>query len=194
MDEFSIYKDVVVPLVSTLLGGLLGVLSGLLVAARSETFRRLASWEPYARDLWSKQVDLCCETLTVSDRALSAAIYCFDVFNPNAESQQEFASRLGQHLADLHDLKGQRLALCTPNLNQAVEMFSQQLGVVLQQYSAGNLNQKLSGNLPNLWVSLVDDIRAELRVERLDAEARAVLEKASKAPTFDPTGNPTLPY
>jgi len=132
--------------------------------------------------------------LTISNKTLNAAIYCFDVFNPNKELQKESASKLREHLADLDNLKGQRLALCTPNLNQSVEMFTQQLGIILQQFYVGKLNQELSGNLPKLWFDLVDDTRTELRVERLDAEARAALEKSSQAPVFDPTGNPTLPY
>ena len=194
METLSIYTDIVIPLVVTMLGGFFGVIAGLIVASRSETFRKLASWEPYARNLWDRQVAICTEVLSVANHAMNSATYCFDVFNPNESSQKVFASKLGGYLGDLYDLKGQRLAICTPNFNQAVESFSQQLVVILEQHSRGKLNQELAGNLLHLWVALVDDARSEIRVERLDAEARAALEQASKAPTYDPTGNTTLPY
>lgn len=194
MAELSMYKDVVVPLISTMLGGVLGVLGGLLVAYRSERFRKLANWEPYARDLWVRQVDLCSNLLTFSGGALDAAIYCFDVFNADKGAQTAASSVLQKQLSDLGHLRGERLAICTPNLNQSVEALTSQLVVILQQFAEGKLNQNLSGNLPSLWFDLVDDVRTELRVERLDAEARAALEKASKAPSFNPSGNSTLPY
>lgn len=192
--DLSLYRDVVVPLGATFIGGLFGVMAGLLVAAKSEKFRKLASWEPYAKDLWGRQVDLTCEILTHANKALGSALQLFDVFNPDTESRSSHAQMLNEELDALDDLKGKRLAICTANFNQSVEEFGQQLGVIIFQFAEGKLNQALSGNLPALWFSVVDDARTELRVERLDSESRAALEKASKAPVFDPTGNPTLPY
>lgn len=68
------------------------------------------------------------------------------------------------------------------------------LVVIHGQCAEGKLNQDLVGNLPKLWFNLVDDARTELRIERLDAQARATIEEACKGPPFNPTGNPTLPY
>lgn len=191
--NLSILKDVIVPLASAMLGGLLGMLGGLLVVNRSEMFRKLARWEPYSKELWTRQMELCCKILTVSNNALGAATQCFGVFNTNKDTQETSASMLHQHLSELGRLKGERLAICTPNLNQSVEILSMQLLVILQQSEEGKLNQKLSGNLPQLWFNLVDDVRVELRVEKLDAKAREALEKASNTSSFSPSGNSTLP-
>lgn len=194
MSDLSVYKDVVGPLVVPALGGFIGVIGALLVAYRSERFRKLATWEPYANALWLRQVDLGCKLLTVSGEAFNAGIYCFDVFNPEKEAQKASALLLHESLNELGRLKGERLAICTPNLNQSIESLTGQLLVILQQFHEGKLVQELSGNLPALWFNLVDDVRTELRIERLDSEARAALETASRAPRFNPSGNSTLPY
>lgn len=192
--NFSFYSSVVVPLFSTFIGGSFGVLAGLLVAYKSEKFRRLASWEPYAKDLWSRQAEVCIEILGISNKALNAALYCFDVFNSEKSSQQKNVESLNNELFSLSELKGKRLTLCTPNYNQSVEMFCQQMYVIVEQYGRGKLNQNLTSNLPQLWFDLVDDTRAELRVERLDTQARKAVEEACTAPKYNPTGNSTLPY
>ena len=101
---------------------------------------------------------------------------------------------MNEQLGALDDLKGKRLALCTSNFNQAAEGLIGQLGVIIFQYTQGNLNQEIANNLPALWFGVVDDARTELRVERLDSEARRALEEATKAPIFNPSGNSTLPY
>jgi len=46
--NLSLHKDIVVPLGATFIGGLFGILTGVIIAAKSEKFRRLAIWEPYA--------------------------------------------------------------------------------------------------------------------------------------------------
>ncbi len=191
---YDLYKDFLVPLGAAVIGGLLSLVAVWLVVSRSEAYRRLATWEPYAQELWNKQLDLCCDILSIANQAMDSAIYCFDVFNPNKDSQATYATALNEALASLSELKGKRLALCTPNFNQSVEMFTGQMIVIVQQFTAGKLNQKLSGNFPKLWSQLVDDTRSEVRVERLDAQAREAIEKSCTAPSFDPTGNSTLPY
>ena len=101
ISDLSLYKDVVVPLGATFIGGLFGILSGLLIAAKSEKFRRLAMWEPYAKDLWSKQVDLICEILVQGNKALNSAIFMFDVFNADKEKKLIYASILNEQLGIL---------------------------------------------------------------------------------------------
>lgn len=192
--QLSFYADILVPLGAAFLGGLLSLLAGLLIVARSETFRKHAFWESRAKDLWNQQLNVCRAILTLANRVMNSAIYCFDVFNPDKESQSKHVAALQEHLVALSDLKGQRLTFCTPNLNQSVEALVQQMIVIVQQYAAGNLKQNLSLNLPSLWFGVVDDARTELGVERLDAQARSLIEKACKAPSFNPTGNSTLPY
>ena len=192
--QLSFYTDILVPLGAAFFGGLLSLLAGLLIVARSETFRKHAFWESRAKDLWNQQLNVCRDILTFANRAINSAIYCFDVFNPNKESQAKHAAALQEHLVALSDLKGQRLAFCTPNLNQSVETLVGQMLVIVQQYAAGDLTQKLSGNLPEMWFDVVDDARTELGVERLDSQARSLIEKACKAPSFNPSGNRTLPY
>lgn len=189
--EFSFYKDVIVPLLSAVIGGVFV----LLVVIYFEKFRKLALWEPYAKALWDQQVPLCCDILGIANKAIGAAVYCSEVFNPNAQNRDRYWEELDKQLIALQNLKGNRLALCTSNFNQSVESLTQQLLVVLEQYPAKKLDTKVINNMPQLWFTLVDNTRTELRVERLDAQARAALEEATRrAPPFDPTGNLTLPY
>ncbi len=186
--------DFLVPLASSILGGLISILGGLLIVARSDWFRRRAHWEPYARELWIQQVALCSELMTSANIAMQSATYCFDVFNPDKKTQTTWADRLHKQIAEMGSVKGKRLLLCTANFNQSFEGFFGQLLVILEQFRNGNLNQKLAGNLSQLWFDLVDSARTEIRVEPIDAQARAAMEADRTAPPFNPTGNPTLPY
>ncbi len=194
--EFSVYKDVIVPLLAAFAGGVFALLSGLLVATRSERFRKLALWEPYAKALWDQQVAICCETLNAANKAVTGAMNCFEVVSPDKGLRTQAFNFLSKHLLILQDLAGRQLAVCTSKFNQSVTSLTSQLLVIFHRADAGEeLKPELLSNLNKLWTTLVDDARTELRVERLDAQARAALEEATRrAPPSDPTGNLTLPY
>jgi len=186
----ALLKDIFIPLGSVLFGGLVVLLSAML----TERFRRHGRWEPYAKELWGLQLAVCSDVMTLANKAMNSAIYCHDVFNPNKESQALYAAELQEQLVAMGELKGKRLLLCTANFNQSVEGLFQQLLVISYQFQMGELNQKLAGNLPPLWFSLVDDARKEIRTEPLDDQARAALDNVPPAPKFNPTGNSTLTY
>lgn len=175
---------------SGLLSSTLTLIGGIILLNISERFRRFALWEPFARDLWIQQMDICTDIVSISNKALNDGLFCFDIFNPNMNEQKKCAKNLSLQLEKLSDLKGKRLVLCTTSFNQAVEEFTQQMLIILGEHTNGKLNQTLSSNLPGLWFSLVDESRIELKTDSLNTKTKKAIKNTIDAQT----GNSTLPY
>lgn len=63
----------VVPVAVGMLSSLVGLAASLLLASRTEWYRRVFRWEPYSRELWLLQVRLYGEICQAAKKVLLAA-------------------------------------------------------------------------------------------------------------------------
>jgi hypothetical protein len=66
------WQIIFVPVAVGVLSSLLAFLAALYLATRTELYRRLARWEPFARDMWSRKVVLYVDAFGAARAAMDA--------------------------------------------------------------------------------------------------------------------------
>lgn len=126
--DAPLFRDVVVPLVSALLGGFVVLLVGLLIASRSGWIRRAARWGPYGKELFNGRFQLLRDLLAESHAGLTAMeVQAGAEADPDASIPIETPQRLRQHrdnllrlLSGAHLLLGEETVTATRMMRAAL--------------------------------------------------------------------------
>lgn len=169
-------EQVLIPLLSAIVGGVLGALVTLAGIRYVEWFRRLARWEPYAQSLWSIQVEVMRSVVQQTTLVYMAVLNCVRT----ASDHEKFLHYLRELSNVVEPLMfgAERLVLLNVDFNKAVTDFSVEALKAIYAPTNDVLPNDYSEKLWAMRELIMEMARKELGVSALHSRTSDAVQDA----------------